>query len=190
MGAQGSTTKTSQIHRSTLPKTYRSMESTKEVCELHRIHQRERELDGIHQEKGECELPAVVDTHRRRCFLWFSRSPPLLAPRAAHLVHAGSAVASPACRRRQPRAPPAQGHPARGVPLAPPPATLPTLGRCPLLKCLAGERTCIFTSSLSSKAKCLLLMPSLLEVILWCTVWIEEAYLVCLSWCPCYWGQS
>ena len=83
MGAQGSTTKTSQIHRSTLPKTYRSMESTKEVCELHRIHQRERELDGIHQEKGECELPAVVDTHRRRCFLWFRRSPPMLAPRAA-----------------------------------------------------------------------------------------------------------
>ena len=107
MGAQGSTTKTSQIHRSTLPKTYRSIESTKEVCELHRIHQRERELDGIHQEKGECELPAVVDTHRRRCFLWFSRSPPLLAPRAAHLVHAGSAVASPACRRRSPHAPPA-----------------------------------------------------------------------------------
>ena len=171
MGAQGSTTKTSQIHRSTLPKTYRSIESTKEVCELHRIHQRERELDGIQQEKGECELPAVVDTHRRRCFLWFSRSPPL-SPRAppTSCTQAPPSLAQRAAAarptRRQPRAPPAQGRPARGVPLAPPPATLPTLGRCPLLKCLAGERTCIFTSSLSSKAKCLLLMPSLLEVIL------------------------
>ena len=32
-------------------------------------------------------------------------------------------------------------------------APLPTLGRCPLLKCVAGERACIFTSSLSFEAK-------------------------------------